>query len=91
MVHAAAHITGGGLESNLARMLPPGLHLSIEEGSWEVPAVFTMLAEWGDISPLEMTRTFNMGIGFCLLTAPDTVTDLIDVLGGDARVIGRVQ
>ena len=91
LVHAAAHITGGGLEANLARVIPPGLRLVIEEGSWEVPTVFTMLAEWGDINPAEMTRTFNMGIGFGLVAPPDTVTDLIDLLGSGAQVIGRIE
>lgn len=90
-IHSAAHITGGGLESNLARVIPTGLHAVIEEGSWQVPPVFDMLAEWGGIDRAEMVRAFNMGIGFCLVAAPDTVTDLIELLGSRAGVIGRVQ
>jgi phosphoribosylformylglycinamidine cyclo-ligase len=91
LVHAAAHITGGGLESNLGRVIPPGLSAVIDYGSWEVPPVFTMIQQWGDIAGDEMTRTFNMGIGFCLVTPPDTVTDLTDLMGSTARVIGRVE
>jgi phosphoribosylformylglycinamidine cyclo-ligase len=91
LVHAAAHVTGGGLESNLGRVIPPGLRAVIDYGSWEVPPVFTMIQQWGDIAGDEMTRAFNMGIGFCLVATPDTVTDLTDLMGSTARVIGRVE
>lgn len=90
-VHAAAHITGGGLEANLARAIPSGLRAVIDHDSWEVPPVFAMIQQWGDIADAEMLRTFNMGIGFCLVAPPDTVTDLTDHLGGTATMIGRVE
>ncbi|HEX5672457.1 MAG TPA: phosphoribosylformylglycinamidine cyclo-ligase [Acidimicrobiia bacterium] len=90
-VHAAAHITGGGLESNLSRVIPPGLRAVIDYGSWDAPPVFAMMQEWGDVSNDEMLRTFNMGIGFCLVAPPDTVPGLTERLGGTATVIGRVE
>jgi phosphoribosylformylglycinamidine cyclo-ligase len=65
LLHGAAHITGGGLVDNPTRMLPAGarLKLQIQLGSWEVPALFPMLARGGDVADAEMLRTFNMGVG----------------------------
>lgn len=90
-VHAAAHITGGGLESNLARVIPSRFSLTIDFGSWEVPPVFKLLQEWGGVDEAEMARTFNMGIGFCLVVAVDAVADIIHLLGSGAQVIGRIE
>jgi phosphoribosylformylglycinamidine cyclo-ligase len=50
-----------------------------------------MIQQWGEIDPAEMARTFNMGIGFCLVAAVDTVTVLIEQLGSAAQVIGRIE
>jgi len=58
-----AHITGGGLVDNVARVLPAGLSARIELASWEVPALFAQLVEWGRMSTPEAYRTFNMGVG----------------------------
>jgi phosphoribosylformylglycinamidine cyclo-ligase len=90
-VHAAAHITGGGLESNLGRVVPPTLRAVIDYDSWEAPPIFAMIQQWGEIEPAEMASTFNMGIGFCLVVAVDTVTVLIEQLGSAAQVIGRIE
>lgn len=68
-VHAGAHITGGGLEGNLARVIPSGVGAEIDRSAWPRPRVFSMLAEAG-IAEDEMYRTFNMGIGFCLIVDP---------------------
>jgi phosphoribosylformylglycinamidine cyclo-ligase len=65
-VHSAAHITGGGLAANLARSLPLGLGAEIDIGAWERPDVFHMISERG-VAEEEMRRTFNLGIGFCLV------------------------
>lgn len=89
-VHAGAHITGGGLASNLARVLPYGLGARIHTGAWERPAVFEMISERG-VSEDEMRRTFNLGIGFCLVVRPDGVSDVLSVTGAhDSRPIGTV-
>jgi len=72
-VHAMAHVTGGGITGNLPRVLPAGCRARIRRGSWPVPAVFTALAEAGGVAEAEMFRTFNMGIGYVLVTAPGDV------------------
>ena len=69
-VHAMAHITGGGLEGNVNRALPPGLNAVIDTASWEVPREFTVLAEAGKVERGEMFRAFNMGVGMVVITTP---------------------
>jgi phosphoribosylformylglycinamidine cyclo-ligase len=58
-----AHITGGGLIDNVARVLPERLAARIELGAWEVPPLFAQLVDWGSLDRLEAHRTFNMGVG----------------------------
>lgn len=89
-VHAAAHITGGGLIANLTRVIPEGCQALIDFAAWQPPRIFQQLAEWGDILPGEMRGVLNMGIGFCLITAPDDADGLIELGGHDALVIGKV-
>lgn len=62
-VHAVAHVTGGGLASNLARVLPTGRHVDVDRGTWRPPAVFDVLGEAGGVPPAERERTWNQGIG----------------------------
>src|SRR5699024_549605 len=66
-VHAMAHITGGGLAENLARVLPETVTAHIRRDSWTQPAVFDWLAQAGGIEDAEMLRTFNCGIGFVVV------------------------
>ena len=76
-VHAFAHITGGGLAANLARVLPPHTDAVLDRACWRPPAVFGLLAERGGIAPAEMERVFNMGIGMtAVLGAQDAVRAL---------------
>lgn len=92
-VHAMAHITGGGLTENLPRVLPPGLHADLDETALTRPALFDWLAHHGNVSPAEMRRTFNNGVGFVLVVAPDAATDVIDTLcaqGERAWAIGEI-
>ncbi len=70
VVHGIAHITGGGLHENLARILPPGVGVTIDRGSWPVPPVFTWLQQLGEVDDAEMFRVFNMGIGLVLVVSP---------------------
>lgn len=89
-----AHITGGGLTDNLPRILPPGLHASIRVGSWEIPEVFHLLQEWGQIESEEMFRVFNMGIGMVAVVSPEGVGDFLEKLrrlGEKGLPIGTVQ
>ncbi len=70
VVHGIAHITGGGLFENLARILPAGVGVTIDRGSWTPPPVFTWLQQLGDVDADEMYRVFNMGIGLVLVARP---------------------
>jgi phosphoribosylformylglycinamidine cyclo-ligase len=71
-IHALAHITGGGIPGNLDRVLPPDLDAVVDTRTWEVPAVFQMLAEGGEIERSEMFRAFNMGVGM-MVVVPEGV------------------
>jgi phosphoribosylformylglycinamidine cyclo-ligase len=91
--HALAHITGGGLAGNLARVLPPGLGARIDRRTWTVPQVFDEVARRGDVPRAEMERTFNMGIGFCVVvdsTDVDAAVAHLDGSGHQTAPIGRI-
>jgi phosphoribosylformylglycinamidine cyclo-ligase len=70
VVHGIAHITGGGLHENLARIVPEGVRVVIRRGSWPVPPVFTWLQKLGEVEQAEMDQVFNMGIGMVLVVSP---------------------
>jgi phosphoribosylformylglycinamidine cyclo-ligase len=90
-IHAAAHITGGGLPGNLIRVLPEAHRARLFRGSWPVPEVFELVADWGSIPEAEMLDTFNLGIGFCLLVSPDDAGPICKVLADlGALPIGEV-
>ena len=69
-VHAFAHVTGGGLAANLARVLPAGADAVLDRASWRPPAIFGLLAARGGVPPQEMDRVFNMGVGMAAVVAP---------------------
>lgn len=77
-----AHITGGGIVENVARILPGGCKAVIYKDSWDVPPVFRMIQEGGNLSRAEMYRTFNNGIGMVLVTASPQVEDILARLAG---------
>ncbi|MBQ18839.1 MAG: phosphoribosylformylglycinamidine cyclo-ligase [Planctomycetaceae bacterium] len=70
VIRGMAHITGGGLEENLERILPEGCRAVVKEGTWSVPGVFDWIQSLGGIEHDEMFRVFNMGIGFVLVVNP---------------------
>ena len=70
LIHAVAHITGGGLTDNLPRVLPQGLGAVVKVGAWEIPPVFRILAEAGKVPEEDLWRTFNMGVGLVLVVPP---------------------
>ena len=80
VVHGIAHITGGGLEENLARIVPPTIQIQIARESWEIPPVFGWLQKLGDIQQSEMDRVFNMGLGMVLIVAPHFVDSIMHQL-----------
>ena len=89
-VHALAHITGGGLTENLPRVLPDGMGVEIDPGSWPRPGVFRWLSETGGIAESEMLRTFNAGIGMALVVAPDRADELVGILRDAGETVTRI-
>lgn len=71
LLHGLAHITGGGLQENVPRMLPQGLAARIDPAAWTWPAIFTRLQHTGGLSLATMRQTFNLGIGMVLAVAPE--------------------
>ncbi|MBQ0081366.1 MAG: phosphoribosylformylglycinamidine cyclo-ligase [Alistipes sp.] len=92
-VHAICHITGGGFDENIPRVLHEGQGVEIQEGSWEILPIFWMLEKWGGISHREMFNIFNMGIGMVVVVDKAEAQSVIDILssyGERASVIGCV-
>jgi phosphoribosylformylglycinamidine cyclo-ligase len=85
-IHAMAHITGGGIPGNLNRALPPALDARVDPSSWEIPTVFTALAEAGKVPRDEMFRVFNVGVGMIAIASKKDADQII----GSARVAGVV-
>jgi phosphoribosylformylglycinamidine cyclo-ligase len=69
VVRAMAHITGGGLEGNLPRVLPEGLTATIKRKTWRPGPIFQLIQQRGPVDEMEMFRTFNMGVGFVMVVA----------------------
>ncbi len=93
VVHGIAHITGGGLVENLARIVPPHVQILLDRGSWPVPPVFPWVQGLGGIAADEMERVFNMGIGMVLVVSPhfaDSIQNQLADLGYDSGRIGKV-
>ncbi|HXG42037.1 MAG TPA: phosphoribosylformylglycinamidine cyclo-ligase [Dehalococcoidia bacterium] len=90
LVKGIAHVTGGGIEANVARVLPAGLRAAIDWGSWEVPPIFRLLQERGRIADDEMRRVFNLGIGMVLVVGAEEGERAKQVLC-DSYVLGMVQ
>jgi phosphoribosylformylglycinamidine cyclo-ligase len=94
LVHAAAHVTGGGLPENVPRALPGGFGAEIDLGSWPVPAIFDLVRAAADASEDDMFATFNMGVGM-MLVVPANRADEVIGRAADAGVqafgIGRVS
>jgi len=79
-IHGMAHITGGGLQENIIRVVPDGLGLALDSASWKLPAVFDWLQREGNVARHEMWRTFNCGIGYTLIVARDAAAATIAAL-----------
>lgn len=93
-VNALAHITGGGLTENIPRVLPTNCCAQIDNSSWQMPQVFQWLQEAGNISTVEMYRTFNCGIGMVIAvpeSSADKALDLLTKQGEPAFKIGRID
>ncbi len=77
-LHGIAHITGGGIMENISRVIPDGLAIEINQHSWQRPAVFDWLQSQGNIGDIEMLRTFNCGIGLCVVVDSDQANHVIE-------------
>lgn len=88
-VSGMAHITGGGLPGNVSRIIPEGLTARIDTSNWNVPSLFSFVAEAGNVSESEMYRAFNMGIGYVVVCRPDDVAAVARI-APDAIPIGEV-
>lgn len=92
-IKGCSHITGGGFYENIPRMLPDGVRAQIKKNSYEVPAIFKLLAKKGDIDEHMMYNTYNMGVGMCLAIDPadaDKTIAAIEAAGDKAFVLGTV-
>ena len=92
-VKACSHITGGGFYENIPRMLPEGKRAVVEKNSYEVPAIFKMLAREGNIEEQMMYNTYNMGIGMMLAVDPadvDKTMEAIKAAGETPYVVGKI-
>ncbi len=92
-INAIAHITGGGLIENLPRVLPNHLQANIELASWKQPPIFSWLQEKGNISSIEMHKTFNCGIGMVIAVGQNDAEKAMDLLNekqANASLIGCV-
>ena len=92
-VHGICHVTGGGFDENIPRMLRKGQGLEIIEGTWDILPIFSLLEKWGGVPHREMFNIFNMGIGMVAAVPAAEATKVISILenqGEKASVIGRV-
>ncbi|MGE5653126.1 MAG: phosphoribosylformylglycinamidine cyclo-ligase [Bacillota bacterium] len=89
-VKGMVHITGGGFIDNVPRVLPSGLDAEFELGTWPIPAVFDWLRTQGNVEPLEMFRTYNMGIGFMLVVDEETATAIQSDLAAQGEPCDRI-
>ncbi|MCD6585339.1 MAG: phosphoribosylformylglycinamidine cyclo-ligase [Desulfobacteraceae bacterium] len=92
-IHGLAHITGGGIEENVIRVLPSSVNVEISSGAWDIPPVFGFLKDAGNIKDSEMWRTFNNGIGMIAVVPADFAQDVVERVAGmneKAYIIGEV-
>ena len=93
-VRACSHITGGGFYENVPRMLPEGKHAVIRKDSYEVPAIFKLMAREGQVEEQMMYNTYNMGLGMVLAVDPadvDKTMEAIKAAGETPYVVGEIK
>ncbi|MCI7331792.1 MAG: phosphoribosylformylglycinamidine cyclo-ligase [Selenomonadaceae bacterium] len=92
-IHGMAHITGGGFYDNIPRTLPEDMGVEIDANQWQMPEIFRLLQQWGNVDWHEMYRTFNMGIGMVIITSPEEAEQIKGHLAREHETvceIGRV-
>ncbi len=93
-IKGCSHITGGGFDENIPRMLPDGIRAVVKKDSYEVPAIFKLLQKTGNITEQMMYNTYNMGLGMILAVAPadvDKTMEAIKAAGDTAYVVGHCE
>ena len=89
-LHGMVHITGGGFYENIPRALPDGMGAEVNAATWEMPAVFRLLQEWGNVDWAEMYRTFNMGIGMVLIASEEEAARIEARLDAQHEAVFRI-
>lgn len=92
-IHGMVHITGGGFYDNIPRALPEDMAVEIDSSVWQMPVIFKLLQQWGNVDWHEMYRTFNMGIGMVIMASPEEAEKIkADLAAKNETVyeIGRV-
>lgn len=93
-LHALAHITGGGIAANIARVLPPTVTAEVDRAGWTPPPIFQVIADLGSVDRQEMERTFNMGLGMVAVVGSggaEAALSLLEGRGVAAQVVGHVR
>ena len=93
-LHAFSHVTGGGLASNVARVLPVGLVADIDRGGWQLPPVISLVQSLGQVPWTDLEGTLNLGVGMVAIVAPDALADVLAhaaELGLPAWELGSVR
>ena len=93
-IKGCSHITGGGFDENIPRMLPDGIRAVVKKDSYEVPAIFKLLQKTGNITDQMMYNTYNMGLGMVLAVDPadvDKTMEAIQAAGDTAYVVGHCE
>jgi phosphoribosylformylglycinamidine cyclo-ligase len=93
-MHGLAHITGGGSPGNLVRILPQGSMAEVDPSPWELPPLFRVLQQAGQVSAAEMQDVFNLGIGMIAVLPPDQVNVAREAAaadGVDTWIIGDIH
>jgi phosphoribosylformylglycinamidine cyclo-ligase len=93
-VHAFSHVTGGGLQANLERVLPVGVRAVIDRTTWKPAPIFALIADRGNVAPAEMERTFNLGVGMLAVVAASVAELAVSLLrdrGVESWVCGEIK
>jgi len=93
-IHGLVHVTGGGIDENIIRVIPDACKAIVNQASWERPKIFDVLQKEGKVSDQEMHRTFNNGIGMVVVVPEKSAQDVMDRLAAmdeKAYLIGEVQ
>ena len=93
-IHGLAHITGGGIEDNILRIVPKACNISIQSEIWDVPPIFSFLQQAGNVSDAEMRRIFNNGIGMIAVVPAEATGDVLqrlEAMNEKAYLIGEIM